>query len=360
MLNIIADSKNLSRGQLFDKIRYMKEAILYKKMPNNKVQCNVCAHRCLISSNKRGICGVRENQKGKLYSLVYGKAIAVHIDPIEKKPFFHFLPGTHSLSIATVGCNMRCLHCQNWDISQGPKETGQILGEDLSPKQIVNQALEFNIPSISYTYTEPTIFIEYALKIMKLAKKQGLKNTWVTNGYMTEEALKTVAPYLDAANVDLKFFDNQIHQQVCGAKLQPILDSLKLMKKLKIWLEITTLVIPGYTDKGNQFTKIAKFIKNELGAETPWHISRFYPCYKMQEVPPTPPELIHQAAKIGKGIGLKYVYTGNLPGDQGENTYCPKCGALIIERTGYKIKKFIKDGECSQCGGKLDFVWPTN
>ncbi len=341
----------------------MKQAILYKKLKDKSVRCQVCNHHCLILNGKRGICGVRENQNGKLFSLVYNKAIACNVDPIEKKPFFHFLPGSHSLSIATVGCNFSCLHCQNWDISQGPKENGQILGENLPPQEIVNLALKYRVPSISYTYTEPTIFIEYALETMKLAKKQGLKNNWVTNGYMTPEALKTIAPYLQAANVDLKFFNNNLYFKVCGAKLQPILDSLKLMKKLKIWLEITTLVIPGYTDlpagkagTDNQFKKIAEFILKQLGPETPWHVSRFYPCYKMTDVSPTPPELIYQAAEIGKKTGLKYVYTGNLPGDKGENTYCPKCQTLIIQRIGYEIKRFDKNGRCPKCQEKIDLI----
>jgi len=358
----------------------MKQAILYKKLPpkaprlpagrpacrtgrdqplaeeNNLVKCEICSHNCIIAPGKRGLCGVRENKNGKLFSLVYGKAIAINLDPIEKKPFFHFLPGTYSLSIATMGCNFSCLHCQNYDISQGPKENGQISGENLSSTDIVRLALKYKVPSISYTYTEPSVFIEYALETMKLAKKQGIKNTWVTNGYLTEKALKTIAPYLHAANVDLKFFDNDIYKKVCNAQLQPILDTLKLIKKLNIWLEVTTLIIPGYTNINNQLEKIAEFIKNELGSETPWHVSRFYPCYKMNDISPTSPELIHQAVKIGQKAGLKYVYAGNLPNDKGENTYCPKCQTLIIQRTGYDIKKFCKQGKCPECGEKIDLI----
>lgn len=334
----------------------MHEAILYQKLNNNNVRCQACAHRCLIVPNKRGFCGVRENQKGKLYSLVYSKAVAINIDPIEKKPFFHWLPGSYSLSIATVGCNFRCLHCQNYDISQSPKEAGQIFGENWPPEKIVEEALKSKVPSISYTYTEPTIFIEYALETMKLAKKKGLKNNWVTNGYMSEATLKLISPYLDAANVDLKFFQDDLYQKICGGRLQSVLDSLKWMKAHKIWVEVTTLVIPGYTDQGKQFEDIAKFIKNKLGAETPWHISRFYPAYKMLNLSPTPPEIIHKAAEIGKKIGLKYVYTGNLPGDRGENTYCPKCGELVIQRIGYEISRFDKQGKCPKCEEKLDLI----
>ncbi|MFN3301772.1 MAG: AmmeMemoRadiSam system radical SAM enzyme [Patescibacteria group bacterium] len=335
----------------------MKEAYLYKKLKDKTIRCEVCAHNCLIALGKRGFCGVRENQNGKLYSLVYGKIIAAHIDPIEKKPFFHWLPGSFSLSIATVGCNFRCLHCQNYEISQMPRDTnGQILGEEISPKEIVNLAKKNNLLSISYTYTEPTIFLEFAFETMKLAKKEGLKNNWVTNGYMSKKTLELIGPYLDAANVDLKFFQNDLYQKVCGAKLQPVLDSLKWMKKNKIWVEVTTLVIPGYTEIGSQFEDIANFIKNELGSETPWHISRFYPAYKMIDVSPTPTEIIYRAYEIGKKIGLKYVYAGNLPGDSRENTYCPKCGELNIKRIGYDIERFDKNGKCRKCNENLDLI----
>jgi pyruvate formate lyase activating enzyme len=334
----------------------MKEAILYQRINKNTVRCQACSHYCTIALNKRGICGVRENKDGKLYSLVYGKACAVNIDPIEKKPFFHFFPGSYSLSIATVGCNFRCLHCQNYDISQSPKETKEIFGEDWPPEKIVEEALKYKLPSISYTYTEPTVFIEYALETMKLAKKNGLKNTWVTNGYMSKETLELIGPYLDAANVDLKFFNDELYQRICGGKLQPILDSLKWLKKNKIWVEVTTLIIPGYTDTDSQFEKIAEFINNELGNETPWHLTRFYPAYKLLEAPITPEETIYKAIKIGKKFGLKYVYSGNLFGDDFENTYCPKCNELIIKREGFQIIRFDKDGYCPKCKEKIDLI----
>ncbi|MCX7778690.1 MAG: AmmeMemoRadiSam system radical SAM enzyme [Patescibacteria group bacterium] len=335
----------------------MKEALLYEKLANKVVRCQACAHRCFIAEKKRGFCGVRENQGGKLYSLVYGKVIACHIDPIEKKPFFHWLPGSYSLSIATVGCNFRCLHCQNADISQMPRDAdGQILGEVMSPQEIVDLARKNNLPSISYTYTEPTVFLEFALETMKLAKKENLKNNWVTNGYLSEKTLRLISPYLDAANVDLKFFSDDLYQKICGATLQPVLDSLKLMKRKKIWLEVTTLVIPGYTNQDNQFEKMATFIKNELGPETPWHISRFYPAYKTINLSPTPPEMIYQAYEIGKKIGLKYVYVGNLPGDEKENTYCPKCGQLNIKRIAYEIERFDQEGKCRRCQENLNLI----
>jgi len=295
----------------------MKECYLYKKLSGKKVQCQICNHRCIIAEDKRGICGVRENQKGKLYLLVYGKAIAVHIDPIEKKPFYHFLPGTYSFSIATVGCNFRCPHCQNWEISQASKDPKlghklEILGDDWPSEKIVKEAIKTGCPSISYTYTEPTIFLEYALDTMKLAHKKGLKNCWISNGYMSLEALKLISPYLDAINVDLKYFSKKSYQKESGAHLQPLLDNLKEIYKKKIHLEITTLVIPTINDSEKEIKKIAQFIKNELGAEVPWHISRFFPAYKMTDLPHTPPETLKKAEQIGKKVGLKNVYLGNI------------------------------------------------
>ena len=285
-----------------------KEAILYEKLSGNKVRCGVCNHRCLIGDGKKGICGVRKNEKGKLYTLVYGKAIAENIDPIEKKPFFHFMPGTRSLSIATVGCNFRCMHCQNADISQ----TDFISGKDLLPERVVEDALENDCPSIAYTYTEPTIFVEYALDTMKLARKNKLKNVWVSNGYMTKETLDLIGLYLDAINVDLKGFTEKFYQEVCGAKLKPVLENLKRIKKKKIWLEVTTLIIPTKNDSPKELKNIAEFIKKELGAETPWHVSRFFPTYKMVDLLPTEVEKIYKAVDIGKKAGLKYVYGGNI------------------------------------------------
>jgi len=340
------------------KINLMKEALLYRKLKKKQIQCNVCNHHCVTLPGKRGICGVRENRDGKLYSLTYGKAISENVDPIEKKPFFHFLPGTHSLSIATVGCNFKCKSCQNWEISQGPNISGQILGEDLSPEKIVQDALGSKVSSISYTYTEPTIFMEYALDTMKLAKKKGLKNNWVTNGFMSKETLKLISPYLDAANVDLKSFNDKFYREYCGGRLKPVLENLKMMKKLGIWVEVTTLVIPTLTDQEKMFKDIAKFIKNELGPETPWHISQFSGVisWKLQNLPETPVEILEKACQIGLDQGLKYVYSGNVPGLTSEDTYCPKCDAKMIDRTGYLIKRHDKNGKCSKCNEDLNII----
>ncbi len=288
----------------------MKETYLYKKLSDKKVQCQNCAHYCVIESEKRGICQIRENKNGKLYALNYGRACSVHIDPIEKKPFYHFLPGTYSLSVAAVGCNFTCHNCQNWQISQAK----EISGEEISPKEIVNLALKNNLPSISYTYTEPAIFSEYALDTMKLAKKKGLKNLWISNGFWSKELFDLISPYLDAANIDLKSFDNKFYIKYCGAKLQPVLDTLKRLHQNKIWIEITTLVIPGLNDSEENLEKIAQFIFRELNPDTPWHISRFfgYISWKLQHVPDTPIETLKKAEKIAKKVGLKNIHLGNI------------------------------------------------
>jgi pyruvate formate lyase activating enzyme len=296
----------------------MKEVYLYKKLAGRKTQCRTCPHFCLILPGNKGICRVRENINGKLYALNYAKAVALNIDPIEKKPFFHFLPGSQTLSFAAVGCNFSCLNCQNWDISQGIKKNSligkEIPGKVLLPKQIVKMALEKNLPSISYTYSEPTIFLEYALDTMILAKKAGLKNVFVSNGFMSPESAKLIIPYLDAINIDIKSFSEDFYNKVCQAKLKPVLNTAKLMKKANVWLEITTLAIPTLSDSEENFKNIAQFIKKELGPETPWHISRFcsYLSWQLKNLPDTPLKTIKIAYSIGKKTGLKYVYVGNI------------------------------------------------
>ena len=290
----------------------MKEALFYEKLAEKKVKCVLCPHFCIISAGNRGICGVRENQAGTLYSLVYGKLAAVNIDPIEKKPLYHFLPGTYTYSISTVGCNFRCGFCQNYHISQagGMKE---IPGDAVSPEKIVEAAIENNCPSISYTYTEPTIYFEYAFDTAKIAKEKGLKNIFVTNGFMNREPLEKMALYLDAANVDLKSFSEDFYKKICKARLAPVLETLKRMKELGIWVEVTTLIIPGLNDSSDELSKIALFIKNELGEGTPWHVTAFYPTYKMQDLPRTPVETLLKAQEIGTNARLKFVHMGNIP-----------------------------------------------
>jgi pyruvate formate lyase activating enzyme len=336
----------------------MKEAYLYKKLPNKKVQCQTCAHFCILSPGQRGKCGVRENIDGKLYSLVYGKVVAMNIDPIEKKPFYHFFPGSYSLSIATVGCPFSCLYCQNWQISQSFKRAKETPGEYVPPEKIVEIALKNNLPSISYTYTDPIAFLEYALDVMKLAKKAGLKNNFVSNGFMSEESAKLIIPYLDANNIDIKGFSEEFYQKVCGGRLQPVLDTAKLMKKSGVWVEITTLVIPTLNDDEKTFEGIAKWIYENLGPEIPWHVSQFCGSisWKLQHIPDTPVETLEKAIEIGKKVGLKYVYIGNIPGHKAENTFCPKCGELVISRVNYFIHRYDKNGKCPKCGTSLDLI----
>jgi len=336
----------------------MKEAYLYEKLNNNRVQCNLCSFRCKLSDGYKGICEVRKNEGGTLYTLVYAKAIAKAVDPIEKKPLFHFLPGTKSFSIATVGCNFRCLYCQNWEISQYPREQNAIIGEDYPPEKIVEDAIATGSKSIAYTYTEPTIFFEYAIDTAKLAKEKGLKNIFVTNGYMTKDAIDEMAGLIDAANVDLKSFSDAYYLQICGgARLKPVLESIEYMKKKGIWVEVTTLIIPEVNDDPAEIMEIAEFIKS-VDPAIPWHVSRFHPAYKFDNVMPTAIEVVRNIRQIGKSMGLKYVYTGNIPGDDGEHTYCPNCGELLIARYGFEIMaNTIKDGKCPKCGEKIDIVW---
>lgn len=291
----------------------MKEVYLYKKLKNKTVQCRNCAHFCVIKNGAKGTCAVRENQDGTLFALNYGKLIACQIDPIEKKPLYHFLPRTYSLSIAAVGCNFACQNCQNWQISQAPEQ--KIFGgKETAPQTVVDLALKNSLPSISYTYTEPAIFSEYALDIMKLAGIRGLKNVWVSNGFWSPELFDMVAPYLDAANIDLKGFDDDFYKKICQGRLQPVLNTLKSLKKKKIWVEITTLVLPGLNDQEKTFKEIAGFIKKELGAETPWHVSRFFNdvSWQLKNLPNTPVETIKKACQIGRDAGLKHVYPGNI------------------------------------------------
>lgn len=294
----------------------MKECLLYK-ISGDYVECQTCNHRCRIAPYKTGICGVRENQKGKLYSLTYGRLITENLDPIEKKPLFHFLPGTYSLSIASLGCNFRCQWCQNWDISQSCKgeltrdEIMNKMGVEVTPEKIVEDAKKAKAPSISYTYTEPTIFLEFALETMKLAKKAGLKNIWVSNGYFTTETLDLIAPYLDAINIDLKSFTEENYVKYSGARLQPVLDNIKDIFSRKIHLEVTTLIIPGVNDDNKQLSDIAHFLVS-ISKDIPWHISRFFPAYKMPTVEITPLETLEKAEKIGKEAGLKNIHIGNV------------------------------------------------
>jgi pyruvate formate lyase activating enzyme len=334
----------------------MKEAALYEKLPGAEVRCALCNHRCRIPEGRTGICGVRANREGALYTLVYRRLISQNVDPIEKKPLFHFAPGSRSFSIATAGCNFHCDFCQNYEISQMPRDRKQVWGEDVAPEQIVAQAKKTGCRTIAYTYTEPTIYFEYALDIARLASAAGLKNVFVTNGYMTGEALRALYPHLHGANVDLKSFRDEFYRERCGGRLEGVLQSLRTMKSLGVWVEITTLIIPGLNDSEEELRGMVEFIAG-LGKETPWHISRFHPTYRMLDRSPTSVQTLSKARQIGLEGGLRYVYTGNVPGDDGEDTYCPQCGKKVIDRTGFQIRKYqVVENRCYNCGRQVDGV----
>lgn len=345
----------------------MKEARLYNKGANSTVDCFLCRHRCHIEDGKRGICNVRKNEGGTLFSIFYAKPIAVAVDPIEKKPLYHFLPGTESFSIATVGCNFQCPFCQNWDISQYGRTDQRPKTEDQrqetedqrqkTPEEIALNAKEYNCKTIAYTYSEPTIFFEYAYDIAITAAKYDIRNVFVTNGFMTREMLDAFHPNLHAANVDLKAFNPKTYKTMMEADLQGVLDTIKYMKELGIWVEVTTLIVTGMNDSAEELKGIAEFIAS-VGREIPWHISRFHPTYKVTDRSPTPTHTLDLAYEIGKKAGLRYVYVGNVAAGDKENTFCYNCGEKLIERTGFYIKNInMDDSKCHKCGSKIDGIF---
>ncbi|MEH0023087.1 MAG: AmmeMemoRadiSam system radical SAM enzyme [Desulfobacter sp.] len=326
----------------------MKKALFFDTLEGGRVKCLACSHYCRIEPGKTGICGVRENRGGTLFSLVYDRVVAASVDPVEKKPLFHLKPGSTSFSIATMGCNLGCRFCQNADIAQ-VRDSGRIRGRGISPETIVAQALDAGCKSISYTYTEPSVFIELALDTARLAKDAGLYNIFVTNGFMSPELVEAAAPVLDAANVDLKAFTDEFYRKLCRAGLKPVKQTLKQMKQKGIMVEVTTLVIPGLNDDPGELAGMAGFIAGELGPETPWHLSRFHPTYQMTDRAATPAATLERACDIGEKAGLFHVYTGNLPGAR-ENTCCRNCGTLLVKRHGYGIENFLKEnGRCPGC-----------
>ena len=332
----------------------LREAMLYRKGEEGVCECLLCCHRCRIAPGKRGICRVRENRNGTLVSLVYGKLVTAHVDPIEKKPLYHFQPGTLSMSIATVGCNFHCDYCQNWQISQAA-ESG-IRGEFSSPEDLVGAAKARNCPSISYTYTEPTIFFEYAFDCANLARAEGMRNCFVTNGYQTPETIEKMAGVIDAANVDLKAFNDDFYRRRCKARLAPVLEAIRLMHAAGIHVEVTTLLIPGYNDDENELKGLAEYLAG-VSRDIPWHVSRYHPDYRFDGARATPAERILRALKIGEEAGLRYLYAGNMPGGEYENTRCPHCGATVIERAGFSASVVGLDGDaCAACGKKLPII----
>lgn len=331
----------------------VREAILWSAGVEKIVVCALCSHRCRIRPGKRGICGVRENREGKLYTLVYGRLVARHTDPVEKKPLYHFYPGSLTHSIATPGCNMRCANCQNYSISQVEGGAASLPGEYAQPDEVVRAALADGAESVSYTYTEPTIFLEYALDVMKLAKAAGLRNIFVSNGFMTPEALARTGGLLDAANVDLKSLNPEFYRTNCGAALQPVLDTIRGMVEAGVWVEVATLVIPGMNDSEEELRGIAGFLKS-VSPDIPWHVTGFHPTYKLGSVRPTPVATLRRAREFGLEEGLSFVYEGNRPGAGFEDTVCPSCGNKVISRRGFELTGYaLEGGDCSACGEPL-------
>ncbi|NYB52895.1 MAG: AmmeMemoRadiSam system radical SAM enzyme [Methanobacteriaceae archaeon] len=331
-----------------------KEAILYEKL-DGALNCHVCHRGCVISNGKTGFCGMRQNEDGTMYSLNYASASSVAVDPIEKKPLFHFYPGSLSFSLGSVGCNFRCPYCQNWTISQATLE--EIGTNDILPEHAIELAQENLCASISWTYNEPTMWFEYTYDSAKLAKKNDVKTVYVTNGYMSQESLDLISPYLDAANVDLKGMSDTFYQELCQARLEPVLENIQIMHDQGIHLEVTNLVIPGYNDSHEDLSALVKFMA-EVDVEIPLHFTRFYPHYHMKQVPPTPVETLEKAQKMATEAGIKYVYVGNVPGSDGENTRCPECRELLIKRDGFTIRAnhLKKDKKCPECGAKIHIM----
>jgi pyruvate formate lyase activating enzyme len=328
--------------------------ILATALPDGSVRCGVCAHRCLVRPGRKGICAVRENRGGTLVSLAYGRVVAQALDPIEKKPLYHVAPGSTAWSIATAGCPFHCVYCQNWEIAQGPRLALRLPEHRLSPRDVVRDALACGAGAIAYTYVEPTVFLEYALDVGRLARTDGLLNLFITDGYATPEAVGLLASVIDAANVDLKAFDDAFYRRLCGARLAHVLEAIVAMRRSGIWLEITTLVIPGHNDDEGQLRALARWIVENLGPHTPWHVSRFFPAHRMLEVPPTPVATLRRASEIGREAGLAHVYVGNAPELDLEDTRCAGCGRLLIERRGYLARnRLAPDGTCPGCGRPL-------
>lgn len=332
------------------------EARWYEKIPHKKVKCNLCPRECVVDDHERGYCGVRENWDGIYYTLVHSNPCTYHIDPIEKKPLFHFLPGTTAFSVATVGCNVDCKFCQNWQISQiRPEQTENI---DMSPRTMVRMTRESGAPSIAYTYTEPVVFAEYMYDTAAEGNKQGVKSVMISNGYIKEKPMRELAEVLAAVKIDLKAFSEKYYKDIIAGELQPVLDILVLLRKLDIWTEIVYLVVPTLNDSDKEFRDLSKWMKQYLGTDVPVHFTRFYPQYKLQNMPPTPVKTLERARDIATAEGMNYVYVGNVPGHSGEHTYCAKCKEILIKRRGFWIlENKITDGKCLKCHHEVPGVW---
>jgi len=350
-LPVASSAQGMKKGLIRTKL-----SPYFVSLERGEVRCELCPHQCRVARGKRGLCRVRENREGQYYSLVYGTPCAIHPDPIEKKPFFHVLPGTISYSLSTAGCNFQCKFCQNWEISQASPE--DVFSYDFPPEAIVKKAKEVGAHSIAYTYVEPTVFYEYMLDTAQLAQKAGLLNVTHSNGFINPAPLKNLCKALDAANIDLKGYSESFYRELCSGELPPVLETLKILKKEKVHLEITNLVIPTKNDEIAMIREMCLWIKKELGAGTPVHLSRFYPLYKLRSLPPTPVSTLEKARAVALSAGLEYVYIGNIPGHEAEHTFCPKCNKRIIQRTGYMVGEIhVKSGKCKFCGKPIPGVW---
>jgi pyruvate formate lyase activating enzyme len=335
---------------------YPHPALYYEKLENRRVRCTLCPRECVVDDMERGYCGVRENRGGDYYTLVYGRPCSLHVDPVEKKPLFHFLPGTEIFSLATVGCNVNCIFCQNWQISQVRPE--QERSYDAPPEKLVEVAANSATPAIAHTYTEPVIFYEYVKDIGIEAHKRSLKNTFISNGYIKEEPIRELLPYLDAVKIDLKAFTEKFYQELVTGELQPVLKTLEILVDAGMWTEIVYLVIPTHNDDEGEIREMCQWIRHRLSPDVPLHFSRFHPQYMLKTLPPTPVRTLERAHEIARSEGLNFVYIGNVPGNKAEHTYCPACNKVVIRRSGYRVQiENFDHGTCTSCGATIPGVW---
>lgn len=357
LLSCLAVVRAIGKTGKENKTVAFHEARFYQSLEGGLTQCELCPNRCLLKEGQRGLCKARENIAGKLYSLVYGKVSSMAVDPIEKKPLYHFLPGAKAFSLATTGCNLSCQYCQNWDLSQRQPE--EVQSSSMTPEAVVAEALKSNSQVIAFTYNEPVVWYEYMLDIAKIAKEKGLRTVAISNGYINPEPLKELLLYLDAYKVDLKAFDEETYRQMSGGKLAPVLETIKTIRASGKWLEIVYLVVPGYTDNLKKIKDMCLWIKDNVGDSVPLHFSRFWPKYKLLNLPPTPEETVKQARQTCLDVGLKYVYTGNIEDEAGSNTYCPETGQMVIKRKSFFVEEMLVNslGQASGCPSSISGVW---